>query len=174
MSQKDLSSPQSAPGYQQNSVLNNDSASKSSAECLDRLAQSFEMSARRWELVIYPSLFAFIILASYGFYLIYNLTNDIHFMADTVHVNMESMTTNINDVSGSMDSMSKNVAHVSMNMSQISGHIETLEPMLYNIDSMRDSLQQMTLATTQMRNDIGLMNQSVSRPMTFMNSFMPW
>ena len=39
----------------------------------DRLAQVFESSARRWELIVYPSLFAFIILAAYGFYLIFNL-----------------------------------------------------------------------------------------------------
>jgi len=146
----------------------------SSAACLERLAHSFEMSARRWELVIYPSLFAFIILASYGFYLIYSLTNDIHFMAETVHTNMSNMSARFEDVSGSMDSMSKNVAHMSVNMQEIAGHIETMEPILYNMDAMRDSMQQMTLATTQLRNDIGMMNQTVSRPMAFMNSFMPW
>ena len=37
---------------------------------LERFARSFEISARRWELVVYPSLFAFIVLAAYGFFLI--------------------------------------------------------------------------------------------------------
>ena len=41
-----------------------------------RLSEVFESSARRWELIVYPSLFAFIILAAYGFYLIYNLARD--------------------------------------------------------------------------------------------------
>jgi methyl-accepting chemotaxis protein len=164
------------PGGSQCSANDTLSAGDFSADsdCLERLTQSFEMSARRWELVIYPSLFAFIILASYGFYLIYSLTNDIHFMAETVYVNMNSMSQNIDSLANSTDSMSKNMAHVSMNMQQIATHVETMEPILYNMDSMRDSMQQMTLATTQLRNDIGLMNQSVSRPMSFVNSFMPW
>ncbi|MGB5640738.1 MAG: hypothetical protein WBM63_16620, partial [Sedimenticolaceae bacterium] len=47
----------------------------------DRLSEVFESSARRWELIVYPSLFAFIILAAYGFYLIYNLAKDVHYLA---------------------------------------------------------------------------------------------
>ncbi|MGB5456237.1 MAG: hypothetical protein WBO18_09740, partial [Gammaproteobacteria bacterium] len=43
---------------------------------LSRLADTFDKSARRWEMVVYPSMFAFILLAGYGFYLIYHLTHD--------------------------------------------------------------------------------------------------
>ena len=44
---------------------------------LERLANTFDNSARRWEMVVYPSLFAFVLLAGYGFFLIYRLTHDI-------------------------------------------------------------------------------------------------
>ena len=43
---------------------------KSMAACLDNFSRTFEASARRWELVVYPSLLAFIVLAAYGFFLI--------------------------------------------------------------------------------------------------------
>ena len=51
------------------------------ASCMDKFATTFEASARRWELVVYPSLLAFIVLAAYGFYLIYTLTGDISRLA---------------------------------------------------------------------------------------------
>lgn len=43
---------------------------QSMTSCLDKFSRTFEASARRWELVVYPSLLAFIILAAYGFFLI--------------------------------------------------------------------------------------------------------
>ena len=43
---------------------------QANAYAMDRLSQAFENSARRWELIVYPTLFAFIILAAYGFYLV--------------------------------------------------------------------------------------------------------
>jgi hypothetical protein len=41
-------------------ITKGESASQDMATCLDKLARSFEASARRWELVVYPSLLAFI------------------------------------------------------------------------------------------------------------------
>ncbi|MDT8281563.1 MAG: hypothetical protein RQ982_01985 [Gammaproteobacteria bacterium] len=38
-----------------------------SDDMLERFTRAFEYSARRWELIVYPSLFAFILLAGYGF-----------------------------------------------------------------------------------------------------------
>ena len=40
------------------------------AKSLESLSTAFTSSAKRWETIVYPSLFAFILLASYGFYLI--------------------------------------------------------------------------------------------------------
>ena len=47
------------------------------AACMDKFARTFEASARRWELIVYPSMLAFIVLAAYGFFLIYTLTGDV-------------------------------------------------------------------------------------------------
>ena len=54
-----------------------DKIENSIGESLDKLASGFTESARRWEMIVYPSLVAFIILAAYGFFLIYSLTSDV-------------------------------------------------------------------------------------------------
>ncbi|MFN2168328.1 MAG: hypothetical protein ACK2U9_18960, partial [Anaerolineae bacterium] len=58
--------------------------SQLNAYAIERLSQAFETSAKRWELIVYPSLFAFIILAAYGFYLVFSLAKDIHYLAISV------------------------------------------------------------------------------------------
>ena len=37
-------------------------------DSMDRFVRVFETSARRWELVIYPAMLAFVVLAAYGFF----------------------------------------------------------------------------------------------------------
>ena len=50
-------------------------------DALDRFVTVFAAAARRWELVVYPALLAFVILAAYGFFLIYTLSKDMHLLA---------------------------------------------------------------------------------------------
>ncbi len=76
---------------------------------MDRLSQAFETSARRWELIVYPSLFAFILLAAYGFYLIFSLAKDVHFLAKSVDTNMGLMSSNIMSMTDSVGQLSANV-----------------------------------------------------------------
>lgn len=171
---------------------------ESAAQCMERFTKSFETSARRWELVVYPSLFAFIILAAYGFFLIYSLTADMSRVANSVdHLaqNMNSVTENMVEVSNNMADVSVNMSDVSANMADVSGkmdtmnasvahmsdQMDTLEPMLANITTMNQniaamtqSVHSMTASMDQVRRDMGVMNYSVSRPMSFMNTFMPW
>lgn len=120
---------------------------------LERLATAFMASARRWELVVYPSLFAFIILAGYGFYLIYSLTQDAHAIA-------EDMT----QISRQMETVSRNMVLMTQLMDNQSSAM----------NEMVVSMRGMNVSMNQMRYDMSIMNQSVSRPMSFMNSFMPW
>ena len=141
---------------------------------MDRLSLAFESSARRWELIVYPSLFAFIILAAYGFYLIFSLAKDVHYLAISVDTNMTVLASNMQTMSDDMGQMTANVRTMAVNLESISRNVSTLEPMLTNIDSMDDSMRALTNATYNMRDNMAIMNQNVSRPMSFMNSFMPW
>jgi hypothetical protein len=66
-------------------------------------------------------------------------------------------------------------------MDSIDNKVATLEPMLANLDSMDGAIQSMThathtmgRATQHMQVDMARMNHNFGRPMSFMNSFMPW
>ena len=125
-------------------------------ESLDRLSTAFMESARRWEMIVYPSLFAFIILAGYGFFLIYSLTSDVHLVVQDMHkitVSMEKITTN-------MDAMSKNMVVMTQTVDSQSA---SMKEMTYHIRGMNMSMNRMRYDMT-----------NVSRPMTFMNDFLPW
>ena len=147
----------------------------------ERLSEAFETSARRWELIVYPSLFGFILLAGYGFFLIYSLTRDSHYLAISVDSNMTVMSSNFQAVADNMNHLSSNVRVIAANMEDINDKISTLEPMLTSIDSMDQTMDSMdrainsiTHTTQNMRNDMANINQNVSRPMSFINTFMPW
>ena len=146
-----------------------------------RLSEVFESSARRWELIVYPSLFAFIILAAYGFYLIYNLAKDVHYLAISVDTNMTTLAGNMQNVSENMSQLTANVRAMTVTMDSVDNKVATLEPMLANLDSMDGAIQSMTYATHSMgrsthfmQTDLSRMNNNIGRPMSFMNSFMPW
>ena len=151
------------------------------ADCLERLAESFESSARRWQLVVFPAMFAFIILAVYGFYLIYSLTTDVTFLANSVDRNltfisaqMEQMSTDLDHVSADLRSVAVNMDGMSRNIEAISTNVATLEPILVNMSSMTDSMRTMTVNTNRMSGDMTHLNRSIGRPMSFMNDFLPW
>jgi hypothetical protein len=144
------------------------------AYAIDRLSQAFETSAKRWELIVYPSLFAFIILAAYGFYLVFSLAKDVHYLAISVDSNMTVLASNMQSMSDNVSQMSANVRTMAVSVESISRDVTTLEPMLTSMEAIDQSVQAMTYATGFISNDMAVMNRSISRPMGFMNSFMPW
>lgn len=125
-------------------------------ESLDKLSTAFMDSARRWEMIVYPSMVAFIILAAYGFFLIYSLTKDVHLVVEDMHkitASMEKMVVNMDVVSKNMVVMTQTVDSQSASMRE----------MVYHVRGMNMSMN-------QMRYDMS----NVSRPMSFMNDFLPW
>lgn len=119
---------------------------------MDRLATAFESSAHRWELIVYPSLFAFILLAGYGFFLIYSLTTDI-------------------------STMSRNITQMTSVIDQMSSEMNNLTPMRISMENMSTDIRSMTYSTDGMHRDInymsreiGVMNHTVGR----MSNVMPW
>jgi len=148
---------------------------------IDKLYDVFAASARRWEMIVYPSLIAFIILAVYGFYLIYSLTTDV----SKVVKHMEVISTRMVQISGDMSTLNtnmgtatKNIASMANNMQLMQQDINTqmvsIQAMSASVGNINQSVQLMTASMNQMRHDLSIMNHSVSRPMNFMNSFMPW
>ena len=127
---------------------------------LETLSSAFSASAKRWETIVYPSLFAFILLAAYGFYLIYNLTYDVKKVA----AHMDTIATNMSDVAVNMGAVSQNMVIMT----------QTVDSQSTSMKEMTLHMRHMSVAMGQMRYDLSIMNNSVSRPMSFMNSFMPW
>ena len=144
------------------------------AYSMDRLSTAFETSARRWELIVYPTLFAFIILAAYGFYLIFSLAKDVHYLAISVDTNMTVLASNMQSVSDNMGQLTTNIRAINGSVDNISRHVSFLEPIKNNMDNLDHSVRAMTETTQHMQSDFRHLNYNVSRPMSFMNTFMPW
>jgi len=148
---------------------------------LEQLSNAFTVSARRWELIVYPALLMFCVLAAYGFYLIYSLTKDVGILAEQITIinnSMRQISANVDRMSGNVEQMSGNISsmtdHVTLMTGDISEATEVMSRMVIHMRDMNVSMQSMNVAMEQMRYHIGVMNQSVSRPMSFMNSFLPW
>lgn len=138
------------------STLNSESMEDCMGKSLDQLAKAFMASARRWEMIVYPSMVAFIILAAYGFFLIYSLTTDISRVAD----DMNKITITMEKISTNMDAMTKNMVVMTQTVDSQSA---SMKEMTYHMRGMNMSMNRMRYDMT-----------NVSRPMTFMNDFLPW
>jgi len=137
------------------------------ASSVERLTGIFEASAHRWEVIVYPALIAFVILAGYGFYLIYSLTRDVQ----TVAAHMSSISNNMKVVTVHMQNVSDNMFEIRGSVGELAASMKTTEN---NMTEMNHTMKVMTGSMDMMRRDIGSMNYNVSRPMSFMNSFVPW
>lgn len=131
------------------------------AACMDKFATSFEASARRWELVVYPSLLAFIVLAAYGFFLIYTLTNDVSRVAHS----METIVATMNELATDMNTVSHNVTDISDNLGTIAVDVndesETMRHMVVHMGNINKTMGVMTVPIYHMRNDVSKMNYTM-------------
>ncbi|MCP4272315.1 MAG: hypothetical protein GY781_10165, partial [Gammaproteobacteria bacterium] len=69
---------------------------------LEVMSDSFTQGAKRWLSIYYTSMFAFVLLAGYGFFLIYSLTSSVGRVADNMDqivVTMDRMSSDLNRVS---------------------------------------------------------------------------
>ena len=166
----------------QEKILDKSYVSDPPSDPLERLADTFDNSARRWEMVVYPSLFAFVLLAGYGFFLIYRLTHDISSlsqsvtrMAVIVSDAMPRMSKDLNGMTGSMDNMSGDIDGMTTEITSMSGQMNSLTPMSNNIQSMTHNIGSMNRSVYGMQRDMHGMNRTVSSgPFGMMNDVMPF
>ena len=169
---------------------------------LDRFARSFEASAKRWEIVVYPSLFAFAVLAAYGFFLIYSLAKDMSTLAQNVDpkmaANMDALSQHVGDMSGNMERMRREITKMATHIEQMDTSILTLNESVASMTKTLERMETHTLEISDKLSTLGpilsnmqLMNESMGRmtlstgimsrestqmgrPMEFMNRFAPW
>ena len=143
------------------------------AVCMDKFARTFEASARRWELVVYPSLLAFIVLATYGFYLIYTLTSDVNRLARS----METVVIAINDMTADLNAVSGNVARMSGIATDVGSGSRDMGHLLVKLDDINKSVGVMTVPMYHIRNDMGRMNHTMhdaTGPMKMVGGIFPF
>jgi hypothetical protein len=143
---------------------------------LDKFARTFEASARRWEVIVYPSLLAFIVLAAYGFYLIYSMTSDVHRvtgqMDSIVHSmvvvsdNMVRVTNNMTSMTVNMNTMADEMVHVGKNFDKGIGIASRMDQ---NISAMLPIAHRMQVDADIMTQRM----QKATRPMNFMSNMFP-
>ena len=147
-----------------NSTNNTDALSaealEGGAECMGRLADSFEASARRWELIVYPSIIAFILLASYGFYLIYNLTHDIADVSKSVREMTASVTEDLGEISSKMTQVAASTAY--------------MKPMSRDIRQVSASIDGLNTNVSHMQYSMWQLNRNVSAPFNMVDKVLPF
>jgi hypothetical protein len=143
---------------------------------LDKFARIFEASARRWEVIVYPSLLAFIILAAYGFYLIYSMTSDVHRVTEQMDPIVHSMvmvSDNMVRVTDNMTSMTANMNSITNEMVHMGRNFDEGIAIAARMDM---KFAAMLPITRQMQYDMDLITKrmlNVTGPMSFMTDMMP-
>ncbi len=153
-------------------------------EDITRFLDTFERSARRWEMVVYPAMFAFIILAGYGFFLIYSLTNNMNTIASSfdpkMAQHMSTLSDNMQEMTESIAMMTDQVHNMSKEIKVISGqmdYLSTMEPIAEQMARMDYSMQRLSGNVEIIRYDMSMMNHNIhdiSRPMNMIDKFVPW
>ena len=161
----------------ENSDLNKEYVQELERELRDFETKS-EGSNKTMQMLVYPAMFAFIILAAYGFYLIQSLASDVNNMAgtmekmaDSVDRNMESISNTMKDMNGDVGSLTSTIRGMSGDIGDMSNNTKT---MVDSIGGMKAATYDMAASTNNMQRDMWSLNQNISTPLSMMNKFLPW
>jgi len=137
---------------------------KRGAETTEAL-KNFE---NRWKYAVFPAMIAFVLLAGFGFYLIYNmlqrmedLSRDVNRMVNVLEHSMPSMA---NDVH------SMNIA-ISNNLPALESEIASMSK---EMKHMSHSTESLSASTRNMGHNLWEVNKNISTPLSIMNSVVPW
>jgi hypothetical protein len=164
-------------------------------EAFERFSDTFERAAQRWERIVYPAMFVMVLIMAYGFFLIFNLANDMRTIAEKFDPNMSkhmaSLSENMHKMTDSIDRMYLEMRVIAEVMPKMNDKLDALaempiiraemevmnkrmEVMNTHMDVMNRQMSTMNNKMFVMTGNIADMNRNVGRPMSFMNSFMPW
>jgi uncharacterized protein YoxC len=133
---------------------------------------------RTLQMIVYPAMVAFIILAAYGFYLVQSLTTDVHRLTETISAMNDTVHSNMNNIAGTMNNMTSQMGSLVDSTSQMTHNIVGMngstQDMAGNIQQMNASTQNMAVSTYNMQRDVWSMNKNISGPMKMFNKFSPF
>lgn len=138
---------------------------------LHELENREESSTRRMQLLVYPAMVAFIILAAYGFYLVNSLTQDVHRMAESVEKMATTVDENMRIISGNTTAMSKKMTYLVDNTHDMNKNMNDL---VGTTGKMSTSVDYLSAYTGNMQQDMWSLNRNISKPLSMFNNFIPW
>lgn len=149
-----------------------------------------DVKGQRLQLIVYTALFAFIVLAAYGYYLIFNLTHDVHSLSNDVRQMTRSVSRMTLSVNSNMDIISANMVQMQKSTSTMADTVSRTMPVMSEntqvmtvtannvsdrIDAMSVNMQTMSVGIIGMQRDMWSMNQTMQDPAESMiESMMPW
>ncbi len=143
--------------------------------------REFQTATRRWERIAFPAMIIFSFLAISGFWLIYSITEDMHRMSESID---PQMSQHLGDMSENIATLTQHINHMDTNFSKLRTDISNMSGSMANMDKsigamrgdiaqMNNSIYAMTWNTGVMSKDMNRLNQSIGKPMRFMNNFLP-
>lgn len=150
-------------------------------EALERFSGTFERSVRRWEIIVYPSIVALIAMVGGAFFFIYSLTRDMRDMALQIQpqlgYNIDKVAASVYQLSSSLDQMSQNIDTMRINMERMSTDVGSISNQMVYMKAMTEQMNAMNVSMVAMTAQTNAMRwsmQSMGKPMSMFNSFMPW
>ena len=138
-------------------------------------AETLETLEVRWKYAVFPAMIAFIVLAAFGFYLIYgmlqrmeDLSRNVSRMAEVIQVSMPSMQKNMIDMSGDIHQLNTTIQQ---NFPTLEKSVSTMSN---DMRTMSYSTNSMALTTHNLSSNVWELNRNMSKPLSVMNNMLPW
>ncbi len=173
-----------------NKLTSDEVATGFDSDTLSDRKKETDVKGQRLQLIVYTALFAFIILAAYGYYLIFNLTHDMHAMRNDVGQMTQAVNKMSESVNVNMKVISKNMLLMQSNMQRIAITVSDTMPIMSDnttqmtkvaknvsdrMDGMSTNISTMSTGIVSMQRDIWSMNNSLSNPTEAMfDGMIPW
>lgn len=121
----------------------------------EQFFKSFERAARRWEMIIYPGMIALMLLLTYGFYLVFSLSQDMQRIAEKfdpkMGMHMSVLANHMEKLSGNIHAMSDNISVMTVHVRGMSGSLEAVNAKMDFIRNMKSISVNMAKMTDQMK-----------------------
>lgn len=159
---------------------------------VEKMAEAMTGGIKKWEKVLYSMMVMFIILAIYGFYLIYQLAHDVRqistnmitmtravvTMTNTLNINMGKVDAQMSAINLTMDHMRRNVEGLKEDTAVIADVMPSLHNQFASMNSamvqMNDTVQALRISADSMARSLWELDQNISEPMSSMNSVIPF
>lgn len=155
----------------------------------DDMSEAIETFETRWRYAVFPAMIAFVVLAGFGFYLIYgmlqrmeDLAADINDMSKVMIESLPVMQGGVVGMSSRMQWIGEDLHRMRNDVNQLSIVIQQTMPtmegkvgdMSKNISNMTYATSSMAATTQNMGQNLWNMNRNFSKPLSFMRKMMPW